>query len=75
MTESREEGHAPAKRVADEIDLPELQVLDQRGDVAGHQLRTERPIDVGCASVTLEIGDDDLMSRRERREIRPECLA
>ena len=66
MTESREEGHASAERIADEIDLPDLQVLDQRGDVASHQLRSERPIDVGCAAVTLQIGDDDLVSLRER---------
>ena len=66
MTESREEGHASAERIAHEIDLPDLQVLDQRGDVAGHQLRSERPIDVGCAAMTLQIGDDDLVSLRER---------
>ena len=50
-------------------------MVDERRDVVGHESYVDRPIDVGCAAVPLEVGDDDLMACRQRIEHRPERLA
>jgi hypothetical protein len=68
VSQGCEEGDPPAQRVAHEVGPVELQVLDQRRDVAGHQLRAEWPIDVGCAAVSLQIDSDDLAAFRKGRQ-------
>ena len=70
-----EERDAATERVAHDVGLLEPEVVDERGDVVGHELDVDRPIDVGGPAVALEIGDDDLVARREGRQQRPEHLA
>ena len=50
-------------------------MLDECGDVASHQARVDRPVDVGCPAVALQVGEDDLVACGERLQRRPEHLA
>ena len=52
-----EERHPAAERVADDVRLLEPEVVDERGDVVGHEPDVDRPIDVGGAPVALEVGE------------------
>src|SRR5688572_21142536 len=49
-------------------------MLDERRDIAGHQFRAERSIDIGGPAVALQIDTDDLPPLRERRKIGTEHL-
>src|SRR5205823_11569082 len=44
-------------------------------DVSGHEPDVERSIDVSGATMSLQVGDDDLVALREQRKDRPEHLA
>ncbi len=59
--------HAAPQRVAHNVGLGELEVVDERGDVIRHEPRVDRPIDVCGASVSLEVDGDHLVVRRELR--------
>ena len=62
---------AAAERVADDVRPVEPEVVDQRGDVVGHELDVERPVDVGGAPVPLQVGCDDLVVVGERGQDGP----
>ena len=53
--------HPAAEGEADHIRLPQAEVVDQRGDVAGHQAHVQRPVDVGGPAVPLQVDEDDLV--------------
>jgi len=46
--------------MTDDVGLLDAKVLHQRGDVVGHRLETQRPVDVGRVSVTPQFDSDDL---------------
>src|SRR5207253_3190404 len=69
MPEGDEERDAAAQRVAHDVGPLELEVLDERGDVFGHQLGADRSIDVGRSAVSLQVRGDDLTALRERRKV------
>src|SRR5206468_10385091 len=52
----------------------ELQMRDEGRDLVRHQLRADRPIDVGGSAVALHIDADDLPAFCERREVGAEHL-
>src|SRR5207249_5714819 len=60
--------------VAHDVGSLELQMPDEGRDVARHELRADRPIDVGCSAVALQVDADDLTAFRERREVGAEHL-
>ena len=66
---------AAAKRVADDVGLIELKMVDERRDIVGHELDVDWPIDVGRPSVPLEVRRDDLVVRRQDGDDRSEHLA
>ena len=72
MAEGQQERDTAAQRVPHHVGPFEFQMLDQCRDVVGHQLRAERPIDVGRPSVPLQIDRDDLAASSERRQVWPE---
>jgi hypothetical protein len=49
----------PAERVAHDVGPLEAEVVEQPGDVVGHELGTQRPVDVGGPAVTLQVDGDD----------------
>jgi hypothetical protein len=53
-------GDATAKRVAHDIGTCETEIFDQRADVVGHRLETQRAVNVGRAAMGLQIYGDDL---------------
>ena len=67
--------HPATERVADDVRLVQPEVVDERGDVVGHQPDVDRSIDVGGAAVALQVDGDDLVALRERGKNRPEHLA
>jgi hypothetical protein len=50
-------------------------VVDERGDVIGHEPDVKRSVDVGGAAVALQVDDDDLVAFGQRGKGRPEHLA
>src|SRR4029078_190935 len=74
MTNGELQRDAAAHRVPNDVYPIELEIPNERRDVVGHELHTERPADVGRAHVTLEIQSQELPSRRERRKIPAEHL-
>ena len=50
-------------------------MVDERRDVVGHEPDVDRPVDVGGASVPLEVDDDDLVVPRQGGEDGLEHLA
>jgi hypothetical protein len=75
VLDRREERDPAAERITDEVRLVEPEVVDERGDVVGHEPDVDRPIDVGRSAVTLEVDGDHLVVRGLRRDDRPEHLA
>ena len=75
MPDRRVERHPAAERVAHDVRLVEPEVVDEGGDVVGHEPHVDRPIDVGGTAVTLHVGRDDLVALRKGRQDRPEHLA
>src|SRR5207249_2422265 len=67
-----EERDAAAQRVARHIGPVELQILDERRDVLGHQLGADRSINVGRSAMTLQVRGDDLTALREGWKVWPE---
>ena len=49
-------------------------MVDERGDVVGHQPHVERPVDVGGPAVPLQVDDDDLVVVGQGGKDRPEHL-
>ncbi len=50
-------------------------MLDQCGDVTGHEPHVDRSIDVSRTAVSLEVDSDDLVALGELWKDRPEHLA
>src|SRR5258706_11057 len=48
------------KRKAHDVGVLEAEVLDEYGDIVGHRLEAQRPVDVGGAPVALQVDGDDL---------------
>jgi len=67
--------HAAAERVANDVRHVQAQVPDERGNVAGHEVRAERSVDVGGPTMSLEVDQDHLVTGREHRQDRREHLA
>ena len=63
-----------AERVAHDIRLSELQVIDETGDVIAHRLERERAIDIRGAAMSLEVHGDRLPVRGECVDVRAEHL-
>ena len=63
MLDRRAQRHYAAERVAQQVGRVQAEVLDQRRDVVGHQLRPQRPVDVRRAAVALEVDQDHAGSR------------
>ena len=42
-------------------------MVNERGDVAGHQLDVDRSIDVSSPAMSLQVDGDDLVALREQR--------
>ena len=61
--------HAAAERIAHDVGGCETQVLDQGGDVVGHQRDAQGAIDVGRAPMALQVDGDHLAALGERREV------
>ncbi len=68
MLDGGAEGDAAAHRVTHDVGPAHLEMLDQGGDVVGHGLQAQRAVDVGSASVGLQVHRDHLPSLGERRE-------
>ena len=49
------QGHPAAEGVADHVRLLQAEVVDEGGDVVGHQPDVERPVDVGGPAVPLQV--------------------
>jgi len=67
--------HEATERVAHDVGPGEAEVLDERRDVAGHDLRAQRAVDVGGAAVCLQVDGDDPASGAERGHDRLELGA
>jgi hypothetical protein len=63
------------ERVADDVRPVEAEVVDERGDVIGHEPDVQRPVDVGGARVALQVGEDDGVVLGQGRDVGPEHLA
>src|SRR5439155_20886001 len=61
--------HAAVERIAHDVGGCETQVLDQGGDVVGHQRDAQGAIDVSRAPVALQVDGDHLAALGERREV------
>lgn len=59
------QSHAPSERVSDHVRPVQSQVVDQRGDVIGHEAQVDRPVDVCGPPVALEVHEDDLVVVRQ----------
>jgi hypothetical protein len=55
--------------------LVQLEVVDKRCDVIGHQPHVDRPVDVGGPAMPLQVHRDDLVVLGQRGQDRPEHLA
>jgi hypothetical protein len=60
-------GGVAAKAVAEDIDLLNAEVFQQRGGVVGQLFVGQRAVDIGGTSVTLEFDGDDLSRFRQCR--------
>jgi len=69
------ERHPSAERVAHEVRPVQPEVVDECGDVVGHEPDVERSVDVGRAAVPLQVDGDDLVPLRQPGKERPEHLA
>jgi hypothetical protein len=67
--------HAATERVADDVRPVDAEVVDQRGDVVGHQPHVDGSIDVRRAPVSLQVESDDLVALGQQGQDRPEHLA
>jgi hypothetical protein len=50
-----------AERVAHDVRPVQVEVIDKRGDVVGHETEIERPVDVRGSAVPLQVDRDDLV--------------
>ena len=66
---------AAAERVADDVRLLELEVVDQCADVVGHQPDVDGSVDVGRPTMALQVDCDDLVVVGELRKDRREHVA
>ena len=71
----REECDSAAEGVTDNVGLVQLQMVDERGDVVGHEPDVDRPINVSRTTVSLKVDDNHLVLLRELGEGRSEHLA
>jgi hypothetical protein len=69
------ERHPAAEGVAHQVRGVQPEVVDERGDVIGHEPDVERSVDVGGAAVALQVDDDDLAAFGQGGKGRPEHLA
>ena len=74
MAERDEERDASTERVADDVRPLELHMLDERGDVLGHELRADRAIDVRSPPMRLQIDADHLVALRQYGQVGSEHL-
>ena len=58
VIDSHVEGHRGAVRLAEDVGLRDLEIVEQRDDVVGQQLDPQRPVDVCGAAVGLEVEAD-----------------
>jgi len=69
-----QQSHPAAERVAHDVGLVQPEMVDERGNVIGHEPDVDRPVDVGRPAVSLQVGGDDLVPLGERGKDRPEHL-
>ena len=60
MLDSRSQGDLAAHRVPHQIGFLNSEVLHQPGDIVGHGLDSQRAVDIGRASMGLQIDRDYL---------------
>src|SRR5207244_13313406 len=63
------------ERVTHDVPAGQLEMFDQRSDVAGHEPDVDRSIDVSGAAMSLEVDGDDLVALREKWKNWSEHLA
>ncbi len=65
MSEGELEGDAAAQGIAHDIRRAHAEVVEGDGQIVGHPLEAERPIDIRRAAMSLEVESDDLAYRRQ----------
>jgi hypothetical protein len=73
--DGRPERGGATERIAQKVRSIEVEVLDQAGDVIGHEPRVDRSVDVGRPAVSLQVGHDELVALGQGRQDRPERLS
>ena len=66
------QGDPATQRITHNVGLLDPEILNQPGNVVGHCLETQRPVDIGRVSVTLQFNSDDLPFLGEGLQVRPE---
>jgi hypothetical protein len=60
MADSGAQGYIAAKRLTHNVGLSNPEMLDQRGDVVGHRREAQGAVDIGGATVGLQINNNHL---------------
>jgi hypothetical protein len=68
MPDGEVEGHGATHAEPEDVGLGDVQVPEQAHHIRGQVGTGERPVDVPGPSVALEVGRDDLASRRQAGE-------
>jgi hypothetical protein len=60
MADGGSQGYTTAERVTHNVGLPDPEMLDQRGDVVGHRSKAQGAVNIGGATVALQINNNYL---------------